>query len=145
MEERASNGVRARAAASKLAAERGMTLIEIMIVVIIMAMIATGVAVAVMPQLEKSRIKTARSDVAAIRTAVQLYLADNPSGCPSVEDLKQGRLLDQAKRTTDPWDQEFVIKCQAGDDPEVYSIGPDKQEGGCDPGRTAKDGCDEDK
>lgn len=144
MEERAAGGgSRGRNGASRRAAERGMTLIEIMIVVIIMAMIATGVAVAVMPQLEKSRIKTARSDVAAIRTAVQLYLADNPSGCPTVEDLKQNRLLDSAKRTTDPWDQEFVIKCQAGDDPEVYSIGPDKQEGGCDPGRAAQDGCDE--
>ncbi len=143
MEERAPGGIHERAAASKQAAERGMTLIEIMIVVIIMAMIATGVAVAVMPQLEKSRIKTARSDVAAIRTAVQLYLADNAGACPSVEDLKQNKLLDQAKRTTDPWDQEFVIKCQSGDDPEVFSIGPDKQEGGCDPGRAAKDGCDE--
>jgi len=120
-----------------------MTLIEIMIVVIIMAMIATGVAVAVMPQLEKSRINTARSDVAAIRTAVQLYLAENPSGCPSVEDLKQRRLLDQAKRTTDPWTRDFVIKCHAGDDPEVYSLGPDGQEGGCDPGRSSNDGCDE--
>jgi general secretion pathway protein G len=143
MEDRAAARDGTGRGAARRAAERGMTLIEIMIVVIIMAMIATGVAVAVMPQLEKSRIKTARSDVAAIRTAVQLYLADNPSGCPTVEDLKQSRLLDQAKRTTDPWDQEFVIKCQSGDDPEVYSIGPDKQEGGCDPGRAAKDGCDE--
>ena len=107
----------------------GMTLIEIMIVVIIMAMIATGVAVAVMPQLEKSRIKTAKTDVAALRAAVQLYLAETPGKCPSVEDLKSERLLDQGKRTTDPWDKDFIITFPDGEDPDVYSMGPDMQEG----------------
>jgi general secretion pathway protein G len=125
------------------AGERGMTLIEIMIVVIIMAMIATGVGVAVLPQLDKARIKEARADVAAIRTAVQLYLAESPGRCPTVEDLKEDRLLDKGKRTTDPWDKEFVINCIDGEDPEVFSTGPDFQEGGCDPGRGVDDGCDE--
>lgn len=144
MNEHGNEGRRVAAEPAAVEAQRGMTLIEIMIVVIIMAMIATGVAVAVMPQLEKSRIKTARSDVAAIRTAVQLYLAENPSACPTVEDLKNGRYLDKSKRTTDPWENEFVINCQEGDDPEVYSLGPDGSEGGCDPGRASPDGCDED-
>lgn len=123
-------------------AQRGMTLIEIMIVVIIMAMIATGVAVAVMPQLEKARINDARSNVAAIRSAVQLYLAEHPGKCPGIEDLK-GEYLDKGKRTTDPWDKEFIISCADGDDPEVFSTGPDMQEGGCDPGKAEADGCDE--
>jgi len=131
--------------AAELAAQRGVTLIEIMIVVIIMAMIATGVAVAVIPAMERSRVKTARSDVAAIRSAVQMYLADHPSGCPTVEDLKSNRYVDKGKRTQDPWDRDFVIQCVEGDDPEVYSLGPDGQEGGCDPGRSSDDGCDEDE
>ena len=113
-----------------------MTLIEIMIVVIIMAMIATGVAVAVMPQWEKSQIKAAKTDVAAIRTAVQLYLTENPGKCPSIEDLKTERYLDKGKRTTDPWDKEFVISCPDGDDPDVFSLGPDMQEGTEDDVRT---------
>ncbi len=115
--------------AARLTAQMGMTLIEIMIVVIIMAMIATGVAVAVLPRLEKARIDSAKTDVAAIRTAVQLYLAENPGKCPSVEELKEERYLDKAKRTTDPWDKEFGINCIEGDDPDVYSMGPDMQEG----------------
>ena len=40
----------------------GMTLIEIMIVITIFAMIAGGVAVALLPQLEKARIKTTKTD-----------------------------------------------------------------------------------
>ena len=126
---KARTKVAGRLTAAGTTAELGMTLIEIMIVVIIMAMNATGVAVAVMPQLEKSRIKTAQTDVAAIRSAVQLYLAETPGKCPSIEDLKSERLLDQAKRTTDPWDKEFVITCPDGEDPDVYSMGPDMQEG----------------
>ena len=133
---------RQRALASRVA-EQGVTLIEIMVVVIIMAMIATGVAVAVIPRLERSRIDSARADVSAIRTAVQLYLAENKGRCPTVNDLKEGRYLDKAKRTTDPWDKEFSINCIDGDDPVVFSLGPDGSEGGCDPGRSADDGCDE--
>jgi general secretion pathway protein G len=121
-----------------------VTLIEIMIVVIIMAMIATGVAVAVIPAIEKSRIKTARSDVAAIRTAVQLYLAEHTSGCPTVEDLKKG-YIQKDRRTQDPWEHDFVINCVEGDDPEVFSMGPDGSEGGCDPGRGTNDGCEEEE
>ncbi|MBW2277588.1 MAG: type II secretion system protein GspG [Deltaproteobacteria bacterium] len=135
-----------RRTAVELAAQRGVTLIEIMIVVIIMALIATGVAVAVIPAMERARIKTARSDVAAIRSAVQMYLADHSTGCPNVEDLKSKRYVDKGKRTTDPWDRDFVIQCIEGDDPEVYSLGPDGSEGGCDPGHTTNDSaCEEEE
>ena len=118
-----------RRMARRFARQRGMTLIEIMIVVIIMAMIATAVAVAVLPRLERARIDAAKADVAAIRGAVQLYLAETPGRCPTVEDLKSERYIDKGKRTTDPWDKEFIINCIEGDDPDVYSSGPDMQEG----------------
>ena len=42
--------------------QEGMTLIEIMIVVAILAMIAGGVAVALLPQLEKAQIKTTATE-----------------------------------------------------------------------------------
>jgi general secretion pathway protein G len=124
-------------------AEQGMTLIEIMIVVIIMATIATGVAVAVVPALGRANVKTAKTDANAVRSAVTMYVAENPGKCPSMEDLKNGKYIDKSKRTTDPWDKEFVIRCTEGDDPEVFSLGPDGQEGGCDPGRGPDDGCNQ--
>lgn len=114
---------------AKRARQEGMTLIEIMIVVIIMAMIATGVAVAVMPQFERSQVNSARIGVQAIRQAVSLYLAENPGKCPTAEELKEERFLDKNKSIKDPWDKDFIIKCEAGDDPDVYSMGPDMQEG----------------
>jgi len=105
------------------AAQRGMTLIEIMIVIIIMASIATGVSLAVVKQLEKSRIKDAQMSACTIRNAVTLFQAENPSQCPSIDDLKDG-YLDSQKRTEDPWNHPYIIDC-TGSDPDVYSNGPD--------------------
>ena len=102
----------------------GMTLIEIMIVITIFAMIAGGVAVALLPQLEKARIKTTKTDAEGLRSAVMLYVADNPRGCPTVEDLVNDRYLDGSRRTTDAWDTPFQISCEDGDI-AVFSAGPD--------------------
>ena len=104
--------------------QQGMTLIEIMIVITIFAMIAGGVAVALLPQLEEARIKSTKTDAQALRSAIMLYVADNPRGCPTVEDLINERYLDGSKRTADAWDTEFQISCEDGDI-AVLSAGPD--------------------
>lgn len=104
----------------------GFTLIEIMIVITIFAMMAGGVAVALLPQLEKARLKTTKTDAQGLRSAVMLYVADNPRGCPTVEDLVNERYLDATRRTTDAWDTPFQITCEDGDI-SVVSAGPDLQ------------------
>ena len=105
-----------------------MTLVEIMIVVIIMALIATAVGIAVLPQFTRAKEKTAESDVQAIDAAVQLYLMQVGDECPNVQDLLDEGVLDESKNTTDPWGNEYVIECQ-GDDIAVRSSGPDGQPG----------------
>ena len=113
---------RFRRAASR-EAQRGMTLIEIMIVIIIMAMIATGVSLAVMKQLDKARLNQAKMDACAIRSGVQLYMAQNANQCPSsVDELKEDGQLDAAGNTKDPWGNDYVIDCE-GNEPDVYSQG----------------------
>ena len=109
--------------------QEGMTLIEIMIVVIIMALIATAVGVAVLPRLQKAREESTRTDAQAIRSAVTMYLGENPAGeCPSMDDLVEGGYIDRSKRTTDAWDNDFVIQCE-GDNIVVASSGSDGQMG----------------
>jgi len=104
--------------------QEGMTLIDIMIVITIFAMIAGGVAVALLPRLEEARIKSTKTDAQALRSAVMLYVADNPRGCPTVEDLVTERYLDSSRRTADAWDTPFQISCEDGDI-VVISAGPD--------------------
>ncbi len=117
---------RARRRLARRRRREGFTLIEIMIVITIFAMMAGGVAVALLPQLEKARLKTTKTDAQGLRSAVMLYVADNPRGCPTIEDLVNERYLDATRRTTDAWDTPFQITCEDGDI-AVVSAGPDLQ------------------
>lgn len=107
----------------------GMTLVEIMIVVIIMALIATAVGVAVLPRLKQARIDSTRTDAQSVRSAAVMFVSENPGGdCPSVEELTEGGYLDSSRRTTDAWDNDFTVECE-GDDVIVVSAGPDGEMG----------------
>lgn len=109
-------GTIARAAHS----ERGMTLIEIMVVVVIMALIATGVAVAVVPQLRKAQVKTTCVRLNDIGAAAELYMMDN-TDCPSMDDLK----ADLKGEPTDSWNNEMKVECPSEDEIIVISAGRD--------------------
>ncbi len=113
----------------RAAAERqtGFTLIEIMIVIVIIGMLATGVTVGYMSQLKRSRMDTARNEACAIRNAVMMYIMQNPGKCPTVDDLKAGAYLDTKMRTTDPWGNAYSIECD-DESPDVFSGGPEGNE-----------------
>ena len=118
---------RARRARRKRHAQTGMTLIEIMIVMVIMALIAAGAGFAIVPQLNKARIKNTQADAKAIGQAAIMYMTDNKD-CPTVEKLVEAKILDRKKRTKDAWDNEYTIECDE-DGPVVRSSGPDGQMG----------------
>lgn len=107
---------------------RGMTLVEIMIVVVIMGLIASAVGLAVFNQAKKARVEDAKQGVRAIEHAVQLYQQDHPNQCPTVQQLVSEGTLDRRQRTKDPWDNDFSIACEGGD-VTVRSRGPDGREG----------------
>jgi general secretion pathway protein G len=109
---------------------RGMSLIEIMIVVAIIAMVAGAVAVVAVPRLREAQIKTAETAARTVRNAVQQWQVSNNdySSCPTVSQLVQDKQLDSGQATTDPWNEEFIIKCEE-DEVVVGSKGPDKKSG----------------
>jgi general secretion pathway protein G len=114
---------RARAVKQSL---QGMTLIEIMIVVVIMALIATGVGIAVIPQLQKAKVQDTQAGVEAVRSAVSLYIATNNAECATMDQLIEDKVIDKSKSTTDSWDHPFRIECD-GTEINVTSAGPDGQ------------------
>ena len=109
------------------AAQRGMTLVEIMIVVVIMGMIASAVGIAVFNQLKEARVKTAEQECRTIENAVQLWQTDH-SGCPTMAQLKSDGKINRNARDRDPWDNEYLISCD-GSDVTVRSKGPDGVDG----------------
>ncbi len=111
------------------AAARGVTLIEVLIVVAILSLIAAGVTVAVLPKFRQAQIDTATTNAREIRNAVNRWRAMRGGDeCPTVSQLVQDKEIDSASKTTDPWDQPYKIQC-VDDETVVSSPGPDKKEG----------------
>ena len=108
--------------------QRGVTLVEVLIVVAIMALIAGGVGFLVLPRYRESQVKTAQTQARAIRGVATQYVALKGNGdCPTVPLLISEKELDP-ENEKDPWGQVFTLACDA-DDIQVSSPGPDKQEG----------------
>ena len=117
-----------RAERSRRRYQRGVTLIEVMIVVVILGMIAGGVAVAVFPKLKKAQIDTTTTSARALRSVAETWRSEHASDqCPTPQVLLNDHAIDSASKITDAWDDPFTITCQE-DETIVSSAGPDKKE-----------------
>jgi len=117
---------RARRVARAVA--RGVTLVEVLIVVAIMAVIAGGATIMVFPRLKEARIKNAIIGAGTIKKAAELHInMGGAEGCPTIADLVAAKMLDGSK-TDDPWGKPYKIICAEGGDIKVTSAGNDKQD-----------------
>jgi general secretion pathway protein G len=109
---------------------RGMTLIEIMVVITILGLIAAAVGVAVIPKLEEAKQDTARLDIRNIQSAMKLYYTKKGSYPDTATGLKA--LVDTQnleRMPTDPWGREYVYMNEGGK-PVITSYGADGNAGG---------------
>ncbi len=110
-------------------ARRGVTLVEVLIVVAIIAMVAGGVAVFALPRYREAQIKNAETGARIVRTAIQQWQsANNESTCPTISQLVQEKQLDPGQSTKDSWNMDYTLTC-ADDEVIVASNGPDKKKG----------------
>jgi general secretion pathway protein G len=108
---------------------RGVTLIEVMVVVVILGMIASAVALAVFPQHLKAQIRMTRIAATTMRSAASAWRMENPGDtCPTPQRLRDDQLIDSASKLTDSWDTPFRIECRESET-LVISLGPDRKEG----------------
>src|SRR3954467_12698919 len=81
-------------------ASRGVTLVEVLIVVAIIAMVAGGVAVFALPKYKEAQIKNAETGARIVRTAIQQWqAANNETSCPTMSQLVQEKQLDPGQST----------------------------------------------
>ena len=88
---------------SKRQLERGVTLVEVLIVVAIVAMVAGGVTVFALPRYKEAQIKSAETWARTIRAAIQNWqAATNETSCPTVSQLVQEKHLIRVLRPKTP-------------------------------------------
>jgi general secretion pathway protein G len=107
---------------------RGMTLIEIMVVLVILGLIASAIGYNVFNQLGEAQKKTATLDLTAISNGVDLYHVETGQWPDSLSQLVPKFVKEVHK---DPWGSDYVY-VRNGDGYEIYSYGKDKAQGGGD-------------
>ena len=127
--------------------ERGFTLIEIMVVIVILGILAGLIIPRIMGRPDEARQAKARMQIQSLETALKLYRLDNGNyptteqgmqalvEPPAVGSLakrwRQGGYLEKAKVPKDPWDNDFVYLCPgAHGDFDLSSLGADGEAGG---------------
>ncbi|WP_394835004.1 type II secretion system GspH family protein [Pendulispora rubella] len=108
---------------------RGVTLIEILVVLAILSLISGIVGFHVLNEYIRAQIVATEQNAKALRNLVVAYRLTGPDACPSVETLRQFSIIDAASKTTDAWDQSFLIVCEEAGEIRVSSAGPDRKHG----------------
>ena len=123
--------------------QRGMTLIEIMIVLVILGMIIGVVTFGIMPRFKKAKKKTTRMQLDKIAELIQENSMEPEYTGKSAKTIYEGLISDgmiKKKMSKDNYGQEIRVEGD-GDKPCVISAGPDKSFGGADDIRS--ESCDE--
>lgn len=113
--------------------QKGMTLLEIMIVVAILGLLATVVVTNLMGTLDNAKIGTTQTKIASVEQAIQMYYTQVSEYPDSFKDLinPPGGFRPYVKSMPkDSWSEELIYKRSSGDKPfVVYSAGPDRSKG----------------
>ena len=116
---------------------RGMTLIEIMVVVFILGLIAAVVGVNVAGTAEHAEVQTAQMDIKGIEQGLDMYRLRKgkyPSTSEGIGVLYSSGVLKGTPKK-DPWGRDYVYLFPGQNNPKGYdlmSYGPDGNPGGGD-------------
>ena len=117
---------------TRLASPKGMTLLEIMVVIAIIGIVATAITVGVVGYLKKAKIDACKAQIRNISQALDIFAADSDYPT-SLNVLAEGPGAPLKERQLkDPWGQPFVYNYPSRRGDAVYDLcskGPDRKEG----------------
>ncbi|MBI9112666.1 type II secretion system major pseudopilin GspG [Maridesulfovibrio ferrireducens] len=128
--------------------QRGFSLIELMIVIVILGLLASMLVPKIMDRPNEARVTKAKMDMKALDSALKLYKLDTgrypstdqglkalitkPDTRPIPRNYRKGGYLDSTTAPVDPWGYEYIYRSPGEDDRdyEIISLGADGMEGG---------------
>lgn len=125
--------------------DRGLTLIELMVVVVILSILAVVIVPRVIDRPDQARVARAQADIAALSAALNLYRLDNatypttdqglqalatrPTAPPVPNNWAQNGYIDRVP--ADPWGRPYQYLAPGVHGPfDVFSLGADGRTGG---------------
>ena len=127
--------------------QKGFSLIEILVVLIIIGVIVAGVGANFLGKADKARVDQAKIDFATLEKALKLYKLDNfrfPTNEQGLEALLDKPTIDPIpaqwqdggyidRLPVDPWGTPYVYVTPGENSAfDLYSLGADGREGGAD-------------
>ncbi|MFT3966356.1 MAG: type II secretion system major pseudopilin GspG [Sphingobium sp.] len=120
-------------------------MVELLVVIVIIGLLATIVAINVIPAGNKARVEKAKADIATLEQALEQYRLDNltypsstdglnalltpPPGLPQPERYRQGGYI--KKLPADPWGKPYLYAAPGRRGAfDIYSLGADGTPGG---------------
>lgn len=132
-----------RAATRNATRQRGFTLIELMVVIVILGILAAIAVPRIMSKPDEARVRAAQAEVAQILQALDLYRLDNqryPSTeqglaalatRPTVEPVPQNWKAYLKQAPNDPWGRPYqYLSPGVRGEIDLFSLGADGQPGG---------------
>ncbi|MCH9683071.1 MAG: type II secretion system protein GspG [Deltaproteobacteria bacterium] len=91
-------------------AQRGMTLIEIMVVVAIISLIMGGVGIMAFNRYQDAQAQDTKNQTITIQGAIEQYRTSKRGKCPkTLQDLKAAGFISRVAK--DAWGNDFQFKC----------------------------------
>ena len=124
---------RTRLQTAALASRKGMSLVEIMVVIAIIGILMTVVAVNVVGYLDEANVSTTKIQIKNMESALTTYAAKHRGKYPSTGDglAAAKKFFPNNDVPTDAWGNTFQYRSPGSSAPyEVISLGKDGKEGG---------------
>jgi len=120
--------------------QRGFTLVELLLVLVILALIAGLVLPGIIGKAESAKVKAASSQISRISMSVESFYLDTGTAPSSLDDLVNepsgvtgwnGPYIKNSL-LKDPWGEpyKYSVPGDHGADFDIWSYGPDRQQGG---------------
>jgi general secretion pathway protein G len=125
--------------------QKGFTLVELLVVLVILGLLMTIVAIKVLPTIDTAKVNKAKADVALLEQAVELFrlqTQDYPASSDGLQalisppaSLTRPELYQKGgyvkKLPNDPWGRAYVYVQPGTHGPfDIYSLGADGAPGG---------------